>query len=168
MKKEEDIHAKEYIDIIKLNSPERKLLMLVHILNKSLFYNIKKKENEDFTSEEVNEILNEDKVILSKIHHCSCFNPFFKYLKDTSSLNIPLVDYTHLFNYETLFKINTCMYTNLIICDNENYYFNTEQILIFDLEDLINFFKNNDLYVTNRELFNKFIELNKKFPRILF
>lgn len=158
---------KRYVDLGKLSSDERKLLMIAYIISTSRFYIVKEDEIEYFSLRDEEEIFDDYYDSYEKICYCCSFGPFHKYDADITASKLNY-DFSQFYNYNTLMKYNVCMYSHLIITDNKNGYFNADQSYVSDLSLLIGRFKSSNPNIKNDELLKKFIDLKKRFPFIPF
>jgi len=151
----------EYVDFTDLNTDERKVLM---------FFKLIFEYSSDYTQyKEIFNIAEEKfgKGTLLKLTKSMFYHPFGVYTRDIIDVDSMTDEYYYkYFNYETLYKLNVTMYSNLYIINDKKFFFNTVEEYLEKLRELNENFIFYECDKNNQDLFNRFIELQNKFPEL--
>lgn len=148
---------KEYLELTTLTSPERKLLILLFILNKlsvdgsgdcSVALQTLKSTVKDLNFEEF-------------ISSCVDLNPYYSSLRKVGMTTLSFSDYDQFFNYDNLVDINILLYTLRYL--NRTSISGSIGIIMDNLKGFISNFIANRYNETNPELFAKFADLQNEF-----
>jgi len=150
------------INIRKLTSAQRKLLLFFYVIINAPVesYNYEK----DWLSiEETFKIT--DKDIIEKLGYCNLYAPYRKYSEEIPFFGLNHESYKIYFNWDSLLKLNMIMFSNLEVdTSNNDKYFNTLHDLIIELRHMIRDFKSNGYPSKNKNLFDRFVKLQQRFP----
>ena len=153
----ESITVEEYLDFLDLNGDERKLLMFFKFLARN-----------PLISENINDKLKKemDMDTMSKLTECLFCHPRIVYYMEVSDMDVESYeDCSEYFNYESLYKLNITLYSSLRIINDKDFYFNTLEEFLELLKEMIESFILYGNDKKNQDLFNRFVELQNKFPK---
>jgi len=142
------------VDLYELDDAQRKLFMVRYYLHEThVFSNLNKKK---YYKDEINNYIFNDDII----QYCFVYNPYQKYYTEILFLLYSFNTYVKLFNYEHLTKITIVLYSNFIMKDLDDEFFQEYKITTTFLYRIINTFKERGLDKKDIDLFNRYLESN--------
>jgi len=151
----------KYVDFTDLTTDERKVLMFFKLIFEFSSDYKQFKDIFKMTREKIG------KDTLSKLTSCMSYHPYGVYGRDIIRVDSMTYEYYYkYFNYETLYKLNVTMYSNLYIINDKKFFFTTIEKYLRKLRELNKRFIFYECDKNNQDLLNRFIELQNKFPEL--
>jgi hypothetical protein len=148
----------EYIDLIKLDSPGRRLLMALYSLN--LLKNSERESDARLNAISAIESLERSQDCLGLFQSV---NPYHRYLSDIDITGLTFRNYGRFFNYDTLVKLSISLHIARGLFGSGVSADGSIGQLTDNLREFVNYFSAYNLRKKDCDLFTRFMNLKKEF-----